>query len=375
MGHHHQRTGPAPRADHRTRASGEFVARGVQYESIVESGRIFYRADVHQFGGLPAAAPLGADDLADLDLLHAETYAEGMRLRAALFTQVALGRAVIELVVDRIADRGRGMADQRNMPVAAQRGPCGGSVVVGIGRIVGGLRNTPKGPNCRNVRFGSKADIRQRDWLSPWAESEDEISLGPKEKPGSPGAGLSEWEELYRRNIGATESQANAHAHVRFSPESGHSATCALWPLRAKSGHPRRQLFDDLIGSGSSSGSYRAQNFSFGIGAPAQIDRALPTNIPAAFKSANAARRLVGASGRIIGLWGEVWSASVAHVAARTVKGCPSPGSPPSFGSPPLLGIKFLNNFVRPMTRLFYGARPPFGRLPKDCGWWPAVGP
>src|SRR5262249_60967880 len=40
------------------------------------------------------------------------------------------------------------------------------------------------------------------------------------------------------------------------------------------------------------------------------------------------------------------------------------------------LGVKVLNNFNRPMTRLFYKARPPFGRLPKDCGWWhPVVGP
>ena len=43
--------------------------------------------------------------------------------------------AVIELVVGRIADRARrrGMADQRNMPVGAQGGPCGGAVVGGIG--------------------------------------------------------------------------------------------------------------------------------------------------------------------------------------------------------------------------------------------------
>src|SRR5262249_41656502 len=136
VGDHHQRAGPTPRVDHRTRASSEFVERGVQYESIVESGRVFYRTDVHQFGGLPAAAPLGTDDPADLDLLHAEALPESPRLRAALFTQVTLGRAVIELVVQRIADRARsrGVADQRNITVAAQRGPCGGSVVVGIGR-------------------------------------------------------------------------------------------------------------------------------------------------------------------------------------------------------------------------------------------------
>jgi len=29
---------------------------------------------------------------------------------------------------------------------------------------------------------------------------------------------------------------------------------------------------------------------------------------------------------------------------------------------------KFINNFIRPMTRLFYLARPPFERQPKDCG-------
>src|SRR5262249_57306055 len=37
------------------------------------------------------------------------------------------------------------------------------------------------------------------------------------------------------------------------------------------------------------------------------------------------------------------------------------------------LGVKVLNNFNRPMTRLFYKARPPFGRLPKDCGWLASV--
>ena len=29
---------------------------------------------------------------------------------------------------------------------------------------------------------------------------------------------------------------------------------------------------------------------------------------------------------------------------------------------------KFINNFIRPMTRLFCLARPPFERQPKDCG-------
>ena len=36
---------------------------------------------------------------------------------------------------------------------------------------------------------------------------------------------------------------------------------------------------------------------------------------------------------------------------------------------------KFLNNFIRPMTRLFYSAHPPFGRLPKECGCWPVAVP
>src|SRR5215471_3842552 len=125
-----------PRVDRSPRTSSQFVAHGVQYEGIVESRRIFYRTDVHQFGSLLATAPLGADDLADLDLLHTETRAESLRLGAALFAQVALGRAVIELVVSRIAGRAGslGMADQRNMPVAAQRGPCKCSIVGGIGR-------------------------------------------------------------------------------------------------------------------------------------------------------------------------------------------------------------------------------------------------
>ena len=136
MGDHHQRARPAPRIDRCTRAGRQRIASGIQYEGIIESGRIFHRAYVHQFGGLPAPAPLGADDLADLDLLRAEALAECPRLRAALLTQVALGRAVIELVVGRITGRAwcRSMADQCNMPVAAQRGPCGRHVVGGIGR-------------------------------------------------------------------------------------------------------------------------------------------------------------------------------------------------------------------------------------------------
>src|SRR5262249_46023121 len=35
-----------------------------------------------------------------------------------------------------------------------------------------------------------------------------------------------------------------------------------------------------------------------------------------------------------------------------------------------ILSVTVLNNFNRSTTRLFYKARPPFGRLPKDCGWW-----
>jgi hypothetical protein len=44
--------------------------------------------------------------------------------------------AVIELVVGRIAGRAwrRSMADQCDMPVAAQRGPCGRHIVGGIRR-------------------------------------------------------------------------------------------------------------------------------------------------------------------------------------------------------------------------------------------------
>src|SRR5262249_56644355 len=85
---------------------------------------------------MPAAAPLGADNLADLYPLRAKAFAEGARLRAALFTQVTLGRAIIELVVSWIADlaRRRGMADQRNVAVSAQCNPRGGAVVGCIGR-------------------------------------------------------------------------------------------------------------------------------------------------------------------------------------------------------------------------------------------------
>ena len=59
--------------------------------------------------------------------------------------------------------------------------------------------------------------------------------------------------------------------------------------------------------------------------------------------------RLNGASGRIIGL---------GHVPLRC-----SRGSLPSFlDRCPFWASKFLNNFIRPMTRLFYRAHPPFGR-------------
>src|SRR5262249_35206779 len=37
------------------------------------------------------------------------------------------------------------------------------------------------------------------------------------------------------------------------------------------------------------------------------------------------------------------------------------------------LAVKVPTNFNRPMPRLFYKARPPFGPPPKDCGWWPPV--
>jgi hypothetical protein len=50
-------------------------------------------------------APLGADNLADLYPLRAKAFAERARVRAALFTQVALGRAIVELVVGRVARR------------------------------------------------------------------------------------------------------------------------------------------------------------------------------------------------------------------------------------------------------------------------------
>src|SRR5262249_10157727 len=37
------------------------------------------------------------------------------------------------------------------------------------------------------------------------------------------------------------------------------------------------------------------------------------------------------------------------------------------------LAVKVLNNFNRPMTRLFYKPPPPFGPQRKDCGWGPPV--
>jgi hypothetical protein len=67
--------------------------------------------------------------------------------------------------------------------------------------------------------------------------------------------------------------------------------------------------------------------------------------------------RLNGASGRIIGL-----------------EAC-SPWQPFFFDRCPFWASKFLNNFIRPMTRLFYRAHPPFGRLPKECGCWPVAVP
>ena len=67
--------------------------------------------------------------------------------------------------------------------------------------------------------------------------------------------------------------------------------------------------------------------------------------------------RLNGASGRIIGL-----------------EAC-SPWQLFFFDRCPFWASKFLNNFFRPMTQLFYRAHPPFGRLPKECGCWPVAVP
>ena len=67
--------------------------------------------------------------------------------------------------------------------------------------------------------------------------------------------------------------------------------------------------------------------------------------------------RLNGASGRIIGL-----------------EAC-SPWQLFFFDRCPFWASKFLNNFFQPMTRLFYWAHPPFGRLPKECGCWPVAVP
>jgi hypothetical protein len=68
-------------------------------------------------------------------------------------------------------------------------------------------------------------------------------------------------------------------------------------------------------------------------------------------------RRLNGASGKIIGL-----------------EAC-SPSSPSFFDRCLFWALKFLNNFIRPMTRLFCRAHSPFGRLPKECGCWPVAVP
>src|SRR5262249_18015706 len=42
-------------------------------------------------------------------------------------------------------------------------------------------------------------------------------------------------------------------------------------------------------------------------------------------------------------------------------------GLPICLGPSSLAPSKFVNNFIRPTTRLFYAARPPFERQPKDC--------
>ena len=75
--------------------------------------------------------------------------AEGARLLAALFAQVALGRAIIELVVGRIAGlaRRRGVPDQRNIAVGAQRVPSGSTVVGGIARAAWHERDEKRKPD------------------------------------------------------------------------------------------------------------------------------------------------------------------------------------------------------------------------------------
>jgi len=64
--------------------SHQRIALGRQHEGVVERSSLFDRADIHQFGRLPAAAPLRADDFADLDPLRAESFAERPRVGAAL---------------------------------------------------------------------------------------------------------------------------------------------------------------------------------------------------------------------------------------------------------------------------------------------------
>ena len=86
---------------------------------------------------------------------------------------------------------------------------------------------------------------------------------------------------------------------------------------------------------------------------------------PISLQVGECCRRLNGASGRIIGL---------GHVLSPLLTWLP-PGSSPFLDRCLFWASKFLNNFIRPMTRLFYSAHPPFGRLPKECGCWPVAVP
>jgi len=73
---------------------------------------------------------------------------------------------------------------------------------------------------------------------------------------------------------------------------------------------------------------------------------------PISLQVSECCRRLNGASGRIIGL---------GHVLSPLLTWLP-PGSSPFLDRCLFWASKFLNNFIRPMTRLFYGTHPPFGR-------------
>ena len=73
---------------------------------------------------------------------------------------------------------------------------------------------------------------------------------------------------------------------------------------------------------------------------------------PISLQVSECCRRLNGASGRIVGL---------GHVLSPLLTWLP-PGSSPFLDRCHFWASKFLNNFIRPMTRLFYRAHPPFGR-------------